>query len=48
MCVEYATKKLIFKSPTRSSITLNSRRNDMTSVERYVDQSSCLVTGDVA
>ena len=30
------------------AITLNSRRHDVTSVESYVDQSSCLFTGDVA
>ena len=46
MCAEYAAKKTY--SPTSSSITLNSRRYDMTSVERNVDQSSCLYTGDVA
>ena len=29
------------------AITLNSRRPDVTSIEHYVDQSSCLFTGDV-
>ena len=33
---------------TCSAIKLNSRRHDLTSVERYVDQSRRLFIGDVA
>ena len=43
---QYAQNKVT--KPMCSAIMLNSRRHDVTSIERYVDQSSCLFTGDVA